>query len=387
MDPPKDLFKGTLYEIRVKDEIFTIELVLFIPKKVMIANIYRLNIKCQFILYLDTKLYTHSFSEDTHEQIEVLNAILFTFLQDKKLFVAPKNPIPYTLLKLTNMYLGSSILFHSAKHTFRITCKDNGYQYYLAFGGKEFGECIEIFVFNQSGKTVLSQVYSEKECGYDSILKDGETVDMIKSCLQVCEALFRTSTFIFHDNSQIDCGTKDFLQRPPRKPQSPYSLTHLHLMKYGKTWYEDHFNAELVDKHIETIYFTNRQELDKPVDIPFENLSMQYKFDKYIQDALEPFYQDAIDQGKTWKQFFRSIPKDKICEYLRWTPQFIDTLIRFQPNIHEWQIPIKKMKRTDMMFVFSAPLEEKPIRGGRKLKKDSFRIYGFSNKKPAQFII
>lgn len=390
MQAPQDLFKGTYYTLTTSNNIlYSIEIVIFMPKKVIIANIYDDSTKSQFILYLDTKTYIQSYSEGTSEQINFLNNLLFTVLHDKKLFTVPDKTIVYTLVSFKNLYLGSSVLFHSAKHVFKITCKDNGYQFYLTFGGKEFGECIEIFVFD-TGKTILSQVYSEKECGYDSILADGETVDMIKSCLQVAEALFRTQTFIFHDNSQIECGIKDITQSPPRKLQKPYSLTHLHLMKNGKTWYEEHFSAELLDKYMESIYFKNRKELDKPIDISFETLSKTYKFDVSIKEELLPFYEDAITNKRSWKEFFRSIPKSKICTVLLWVPQFIDALIQFQPNLHEWQIPIEKMKRTDMYFIFS-PVEN-TIRGGKRIlpiqkKKKSFYIYGFSNRRPMQSIL
>lgn len=324
------------------------------------SNLY-LNVKCitlvtnsprkdsiQCFSYPDVGKTVVSYTKGT--QTKSMLDVLYVFLMNEKL------PLPMGLhmdidiseniemIQIIHIrtYLSHDYITYSTHtYSFRIYIKENPYNYTINVGGKDFTACLEIFIDKPDNPFYnlpkLQQVYSEPECWQDLGHK-GNTVDLIKGSLQLCQMLFGVSQFYFEDASQIECGTTNMSQAPPRKFETPLSLAHLTLAKYAQTWYETNFNAFLRDP-------TRRNEYQKAVHSLLDDSKKNMDFKTMAQHArlntvqiadLESLYTTS----NSWRDFFSSIPKNKQCDmFLKWLPHFLDEhVLQFQPTRHQWCI-------------------------------------------------
>jgi hypothetical protein len=246
--------------------------------------------------------------------------------------------VPQRIQRLKSNFIHMRTL----KHVYRITIKESTYHYYVTIGGK-FHKCVELFIYKE-GESTLSQVYSEPECTVDSMIHGGgETVDMIKGALQLCQLVFGVNEYMFRDASEIDCDEKDMTKPIGKRITKPFSLTHLSLINKCKTWYEFHFNATIKDPEQQNKYITSRHVFNTPMNISLDTIARDpsVRLTDEQRKELEPYFSPS----KTWIQFLRSVPKEKQCELLNWTHNYLDRLMKFRPREHDWVIRIEPVKQ------------------------------------------
>jgi hypothetical protein len=408
------LFQGTSYVIETPELNNTKLTILFFSlTRVFIITGQHNHHILQYTLYPSKSLILSYATENTQELVS-LHSLYLQILINKGM-LDPISTIPtvhYTILSTKNGVLESPFFIQSANHIFQVTLKQEPYHTFVKVGGKTFEGCIELFL-KQDDVSTIAQLYSEPECGYDSFLQgSGETVDMIKSALQLCQMLFSVHTFQFTDNSNIDCGKKNMSKPPPRKQQKPLSLAHLYLMTHCKTWYEYHFNAFLTEPEQQNKYSVGLQRFLGPITLSFDEVVKQGTLSTVQQNELQDYFSGA----SSWYEFFQSIPKEKQCTLLSWVPFFIDKLMGLRLNQQSWTIelgtglPFEKntmlitqtdlcsiergpqtMIRTDMLLlVHSIPLSllKRARHGGKRTRgrnrstqtqKSRYGVTAFSN--------
>jgi hypothetical protein len=96
--------------------------------------------------------------------------------------------------------------------------------------------------------------------------------------------------FYLDDCSQVDCEMPD-------GNIIPISLRHLNIAFHGASWYEQNFDAKIVDNHEE--YRNRLQNLYKPEKKPqtFDFINSE------LQEELTPLYKST----NTWADFFKAI--------------------------------------------------------------------------------
>lgn len=247
------------------------------------------------------------------------------------------------------------IYIRTYNHIYRIYVKENVYNYYVTVGGKQFSKCIELFIY-KSGDSSLAQVYSEPECTIDGFMEGGgETVDMIKGSLQICQYLFNVSEFTLHDMSEIECSTKNYSKPIGKRITKPFSLTHLSIINKCKTWYEEQFNAVLKTPDAREAYEKGLRNLNKKIQIPFETFAQDPSL--HLSDELIAELAPYFSPEKTWIQFLRAIPKQKQCSLLEWAPNFMDRLMEFQPRNHKWVIQLSE----NPILLFPFPVKKQVL--------------------------
>lgn len=257
------------------------------------------------------------------------------------------DPLISVMPQRIQQHTSNFIYIRTHKHTYRFTVKEETYHYYVTVGGNRFHKCIELFIYKENESTI-SQIYSEPECTVDSMVNGtgGETVDMIKSTLQLCQLLFGVNEYMFRDASEIECSEKDMSKPIGKRITKPFSLTHLSLINKCKTWYEFHFNSTIKDSGEQKKYIDSRVILNQPMNITGHSLDTIAR-DPYTRltdeqrAELEPYFSPT----KTWIQFLRSIPKKKQCELLNWTHNYLDRIMKFRPREHDWVIQLEPVKK------------------------------------------
>lgn len=408
----RHLFQGTTYVLETPEvNRANLTILFFSPTRIFIITGQEGAHSLQYTLY-PTKDLILSYATEATPELVSLQTLCLQFLIDKGMIdpISTLSAVSYTILSTKNGVLDSPFLIQSTNHIFQVTLKQEPYHTFVKVGGKTFEGCIELFL-KQEDVSTIAQIYSEPECGYDSFLQgSGETVDMIKSALQLCQMLFLVHTFQFTDNSNIDCVKKNMSKPPPRKQQKPLSLAHLYLMTHCKTWYEYHFNAFLTDPEQRKTYSVGLQRFLGPITGTFEDLVKQGTLSATQRNELQEYFSGA----STWYDFFHSIPKEKQCRLLSWAPFFIDKLLGLRLNQQSWTIELgtesffetssippqtgvcsierepQTMIRTDMfLLVYSIPSPLKKIhrggkgtRGRRRIqvtRKTRYSVTAFSN--------
>jgi hypothetical protein len=193
----------------------------------------------------------------------------------------------------------------------------------------------------------LMQIYSEPECWHDLI--KGSTIDMIKGSLQFIETVFDVHSFVFEDNSNIDCGVTNLSQKPPRKLSTPFSLGHLFLVTKNETWYEYNFGAEIAHKSDYERFKSRILIFDSPKTLSTYDFFKEAKMTYEQQTYLLPLYESA----HTWRDFFTSVPKNKQCfAFYNWLPFFLDEylLLDETERIEEKKTPKNKYGLRNMVW-------------------------------------
>jgi hypothetical protein len=297
--------------------------------------------KLQYFVYPDFKKVIASFIP-TSTSLQIIE-VLYSFLNYNQ-YPLPDFKLNYIpslkFQKNKSQVFKNTILFSTNLHTFYISINDEPDYYFVKIGGKEFIGCMEIFINKPSSRYYnnpkIAQIYSEPECWYQ-LGKKGDTINLIKGSLQLCQMIFGVNLFCLNDNSNIECGVTNMNKTPPRKLSKPLSLAHLYIATYGKTWYEYNLNAFLKNENIRQEYYNSLQNLQNPEKKQkndFETFAAINYFDKEQYNYLKPFY----EKSNTWQEFFQSIPKEQRCRMLnRWLADYLDSkILKFKPTIHEW---------------------------------------------------
>lgn len=217
--------------------------------------------------------------------------------------------------------------------------------------GGDYNNCISVsYKYDMNNKPISAKIphaLYEPECAIGSKLERGSgTVLMLKTLLQYVHKQLPTITlFEFDDMSHIDCiprHNKNMSKHsPPRPSLKPLSLSHLSIAYNSKTWYEDKFNATMIDpvkykKYRETIRFLEQPD-KKPDFIQFLQIA-QPPTDQY--DYLESIY----NKSNTYREFFNNIPKSNRCTILLpWLVQFMDHYLKDVFSTNGWQIDVTKI--------------------------------------------
>jgi hypothetical protein len=263
--------------------------------------------------------------------------------------------------------------FRNSKHTFKATVNSSELgvnKYHSIIIGGIYEDCINMSVKIGQGVEVASIPHLESfpDCNFENFTKKGDTVDMIRAAIQFVVHLFPGIKYInFDDASNIDCGvTKN------RKYEKPFSLAYLYLSQYGKTWYEYHFNATLSNKLLYNIYREETKRLFDPLAV---DLTMLYEFANSEQkELLAPYITDA--SGKSWIEFFNSIPGSKRCTiFFNWLGQLINKIIDGTFNPQRWIIDIDEMPKTEFALLDGPPSQKG---GRRRTRKSKNRTYFFN---------
>jgi len=393
------MFKGTSYKILSDTLEYDVTILYFSITKTFIIDIKNGAEIIQCSIQYNNTPYISYITQET-PFLRNMASILETFIIEKKVVGYTRiYSIPYQILQYKNFKYNSPLYFRSQKHIFQAQIKDEKYHISVKVGGKTFEGCVEIMIHkgSEDKDALIAQIYSEPECAMDSVLQMGESIDMIKASLQVCQILFNITEFKFKDNSEFDCVKKNLSKSPPRKRTKPISLAHLHLIKYGKTWYEDNFNASLVKQEDQEAFSSGKQHLNTLIDIPYDEFAKINKLTHEQYDELQNYYSSSI----SWMEFFQKIPKLKHCELLNWAPSFIDIVMNYQLNTSFWKIDLEgenSMIRTDILILTN--VSKKNMVGGLRIKnsrrqhtnirntrKVKYSMYSFSNEKSGQTIL
>jgi hypothetical protein len=256
----------------------------------------------------------------------------------------------------------------------------------IKIGGQKFKECVNITIEYRNGqpyKAKIPHIQSEPECGFAFTLKEGTTPSMIKAAIQYSQYKFNTiMLFEFDDGSNIDCGiTED--KEPPRHLQKPFSLPYLYIALNLKTWYEYHFNAEMIDEKKYKEYRKAIENLNKKIkETIIEDLEIK-SYNNFIDIAslstelqinkLKKYF----DTELTWVQFFNTIPKKQRCELLfNWLPSFINKLIDNKFTGEKWVIDYTKINK-----IYVEIVNPPRYMGGFTRKNKKRKTISFSNNK------
>jgi len=259
--------------------------------------------------HLDKIILSHTNAKTPQQLVNIFNY----FLSDPTKFI------------LIQTFYTPFLYFQTDDALFTVQINDESYHYSIKVGSRYFKDCVDIIVNKiQSQHQKLAQIYSEPECWSD--LTKGNTVQMIKGALQFVQTLFNVHSFEFDDNSNIECGVTNMIQKSPRKLSTPFRLGHYYLAIKGETWYEVQFSATMVDKERYTEYKKRCEIFEKPVTITVDEFFEHAKMTIKQQDYLAKYYAPQ----KTWRTFFSSIPQSQHCfAFYNWLPNFIDNYLLY----------------------------------------------------------
>lgn len=262
--------------------------------------------------------------------------------------------------------------FKTLLNTYEATV--NSDESFIKIAGEKYKDCINIALIKKDGIPVYAKIphlESEPECGIAKFLDKDEkdaTTDFIRGSLQLVHHLYPSVTqFEFMDDSKIECGVKK-PGLPPRNMVTPLSLAYLYIAKYGKSWYEDKFNAKHINPSVYEKFRDSTKILFQPKNMRYEEFEIQNSLNKEQKEFLKPLYEKSI----SWNDFFKSVPKNDQCKmFVNWLPFFLAKLLNYTFINNIWIINIDTMPKTDLKDITSV------MRGGfrrntRKNKRNSF---------------
>lgn len=204
--------------------------------------------------------------------------------------------------------------------------------YSLSVGGKkEF--CVTIAIKSDDIAYIDRVEYSDF-CVKDGVLAiEGGMVIILSVSLWVVKQLFPTiKIFTLTDDSHILCIRK--------QKQYKLSLANDYIIKYGKTWYENKFNAILPDE-ITPLYKKSQEVLDLPID-PFE-----YQRDRAV---FLTKYENTYRTAGTPREFItmlRSEYGDRYCiEVGLWLTRYME-LLNVKIFKDSWMIPASSLSEPE----------------------------------------
>ena len=239
--------------------------------------------------------------------------------------------------------------------------------------GGDYDDCVNVsYIYNNSNKPIKAKIphlLYEPECAYGSTLeRGGGTELMIKTVLEYAfNDVPSIKLFEFDDNSHIDCVEKDLSKQPPRKPIRPLNLSFFSIAYHSYTWYELHFNAEMIDK-------AKYKNYRNKVNFLTNSKPDFSQFLKIINGSIESieqisYLEKLYNKTETYREFFEAIPKNKRCELLfSWLTTFMNHYIGDVFSDKGWIIDIEKMNDP-----------KKNTMDGGTYKNMNYRAYSYRN--------
>jgi hypothetical protein len=132
----------------------------------------------------------------------------------------------------------------------------------ISFGGKNFFCLVAMIKASMPTECYIDRVEYNSSCVVNGSLREkGSTAELVKLALWTIVSKFpQVTTLTLTDDSYIYCEEGSKLNK--------LSLSHDFILKYNKTWYQYHFNAELPTDQANTLKNTLKV-LDQPLE-PFE---------------------------------------------------------------------------------------------------------------------
>jgi hypothetical protein len=156
---------------------------------------------------------------------------------------------------------------------------------------------IQIIVDKQNGETIaiLHSILKEKRKKKNSIqnasYQSRSMIDYIKSMIYYLKTNYNVKKMVLTDNSMVRCLTG-----------LKMNLGDLYYIKYGKTWYEKHFNAQPYSNFDKEEYLRKKHDYERKLNTKI-NLNYQKFIDKYYCDI-------DLTENIEFNDFIREIIKE-----------------------------------------------------------------------------
>lgn len=207
---------------------------------------------------------------------------------------------------------------------------DTEFEYRIQFGGTR--ECINISVYKDDAEANLNGISFDNRCSVDEQMIPGEgTIQMLKTALKFTRLKYKEhcKSMMFKDHSRITCDKH--IKIP---------LYYFYLTKYGKTWYQDKFNAKLYNKNdVEKIENALKFIKDPANKIEFDEFNKKYiRFQKRFKD-LDKTFKPIYDRSKNYYEFLNEIVVEFDCGIFdRWFSIFWNDICTLNFGEVYWKI-------------------------------------------------
>ena len=266
-----------------------------------------------------------------------------------------------------------SILYYKLEkddYIFYLTCvKGNGSDT-LSIGGRK-GECVNISVntpesllvqrgYHKLDTATIPILAWDSKCAINKNLERGSgTISMIRIILS--ESIKRypyVKYYSFKDNSLIPCDNGQQI-----------SLLHLTIIKYNKSWYEQHFNAYIQEESYRKKYKDGIKILNDPLlKMSYEEFKNKIKsFSKEPElELLKSYYEKTDTYFLFFKLLFDIEGRNRQCNLIvGWLDMFLLFIFQFDPLSVPWVIDSETVS---IQQVLETMLDKKPINqnGGKR---------------------
>lgn len=170
---------------------------------------------------------------------------------------------------------------------------------------------------NPKDAYIRSIVYHEN-CNKSGTLESGDgTRQMIGFSLSIVKQFCPwVERFLFRDASSKTCNTGTEIR-----------LAYMYIALYGKTWYERHFGAKLLDREDTYIHLLKKLKSKR-----FKSASKYEIFSRAFGIKFDPDVKKMFEDSGTFREFFISLStqfsKEKTCNLLiGWIERFIDDIV------------------------------------------------------------
>ena len=210
----------------------------------------------------------------------------------------------------------------------------------IRFGGRT--DCIDISIYTtEEDKDYpnIDAIGYDKNCVIDEsnagLLPGTGTVIMVKTALQFVKMLYpNIKHFLFKDLSNIYChgGTN-------------FPLSTLYIAKYGRTWYQTHFDAEPTLKKDKIEIQRVHHYLNKNIKLEYDTFYSTFikphlRYMKKIKtNQIYEVFKESYDENKTYLNFFYQLAEHGDCVMLQeWLPAFIASICSVRFPFVEWKM-------------------------------------------------
>jgi hypothetical protein len=143
--------------------------------------------------------------------------------------------------------------------------------------------------------------------------------------------------------SKVDCKKEEQIGGLPRRLIMPMPLNALYIALNGKTWYEHHLNARLINTELHNAYRKAVKFLYSPVakkSLTWDQMRWNFTIVNEYADMLGEIY----DGSRTFNEFFNAVPKDIQCKaFFGWLEPFIDKWIGEAYRTKDWVINVNNI--------------------------------------------
>lgn len=207
------------------------------------------------------------------------------------------------------------------KGTFRASIEETNDMYKVKYGGKKACVFFSVYKGDDEEYPNLDAIGADKRCNVDASLED--TALLLKSSIQFLIWRFPNIQHIqFLDASTKECENGIKVDLPT-----------FHFAKHGKTWYEDKFGAQLLDrknkKYFERANIFLEQYHDKEsFDMFYKTNVMRFlhNFKRVKESDVYGMLKICWEESNTYKEFFKSIGSRDCILFQHWLKPYILSL-------------------------------------------------------------